>query len=527
MVVLRCRALHVVVWAIHARERVRPRSGGVRPHARRRCPPVRAPVDMGCPRVVHRAGDGTSVLIGWRAVDARAWRADDVTRQHGDPRDGKSAARWSRLRDSLRAADRRRAAGGAVRTSRAHRLCAGARWAARRRRVGWRRRAATQTPSWPMRTRRQRAGAPSRSCPGRASWASRGTSWSSPAGSPRRPSCGCCPGMPATPSGAGWWPRSSWRRRSSIGRLVLVRRRGSSGIGRIRRWPQGVQEDDDVHWNWRPRRGEAGRRIEASIESRRSPRLTGERTGRPSLDHARRQRVRGLGTGRREVVAVAGFVIGCASPGPSGSEAEVLEATDVPDSSSAPSPSPALATASTGTGAGAQPVRLAGRLRCAVAARLRRPGRSCRSGSRHRPSSRAAPSRASTRATATTSRPRSAGRACRPGPTRSCSWSMTRTPRISSTGSCWTCRPAAGRRAASRARRGRDATAPGPQRLRRTSAGAVRARRPGTHQYRFVLYALAAPLGVATGATGTVVRAALAKATILGQATLEVTYRRG
>ena len=33
-------------------------------HARRRCPPVRAPVEMGCPRVVHRHGDGTSVLIG-------------------------------------------------------------------------------------------------------------------------------------------------------------------------------------------------------------------------------------------------------------------------------------------------------------------------------------------------------------------------------------------------------------------------------------------------------------------------------
>ena len=44
---------------------------------------------------------------------------------------------------------------------------------------------------------------------------------------------------------------------------------------------------------------------------------------------------------------------------------------------------------------------------------------------------------------------------------------------------------------------------------------------------RFVLYALAAPLGVASGATGTVVRAALGKATIVGQATLEATYRRG
>ena len=48
----------------------RPRSNGV-VHARgafvhsarRRCPPVRAPVDMGCPRVVHLSRDGTSVLI--------------------------------------------------------------------------------------------------------------------------------------------------------------------------------------------------------------------------------------------------------------------------------------------------------------------------------------------------------------------------------------------------------------------------------------------------------------------------------
>jgi Raf kinase inhibitor-like YbhB/YbcL family protein len=49
----------------------------------------------------------------------------------------------------------------------------------------------------------------------------------------------------------------------------------------------------------------------------------------------------------------------------------------------------------------------------------------------------------------------------------------------------------------------------------------------GTHRYLFVLYALAARLGVASGATGTVVRAALGKSTIVGQATLEATYRRG
>jgi len=49
----------------------------------------------------------------------------------------------------------------------------------------------------------------------------------------------------------------------------------------------------------------------------------------------------------------------------------------------------------------------------------------------------------------------------------------------------------------------------------------------GTHQYRFTLYALAAPLGVAATPDAATVRAGLAKATVLGHATLEVTYRRG
>ena len=71
-----------------------------------------------------------------------------------------------------------------------------------------------------------------------------------------------------------------------------------------------------------------------------------------------------------------------------------------------------------------------------------------------------------------------------------------------------------------------DATTPGPQRLRNVGYGGP-CPPSGTHQYRFVLYALAAPLGVAAGADGTTVRAALAGATVLGQATLEVTYRRG
>jgi len=49
----------------------------------------------------------------------------------------------------------------------------------------------------------------------------------------------------------------------------------------------------------------------------------------------------------------------------------------------------------------------------------------------------------------------------------------------------------------------------------------------GTHQYRFTLYALAVPLSVAATPDSATVRAALATATILGRATLEVTYRRG
>src|SRR5207247_807990 len=52
---------------------------------------------------------------------------------------------------------------------------------------------------------------------------------------------------------------------------------------------------------------------------------------------------------------VVGFVSACGTVGPSGSEAEVLEATDVPDQSSAVSPSPAIAMASTGTGASGSP----------------------------------------------------------------------------------------------------------------------------------------------------------------------------
>ncbi len=47
----------------------------------------------------------------------------------------------------------------------------------------------------------------------------------------------------------------------------------------------------------------------------------------------------------------------------------------------------------------------------------------------------------------------------------------------------------------------------------------------GTHHYRFTLYALAAPLGVAGHPDGATVRAALKRATVLAQVTLVGTFR--
>ena len=216
---------------------------------------------------------------------------------------------------------------------------------------------------------------------------------------------------------------------------------------------------------------------------------------------------------------VAGFVIGCASPGPSGSEAEVLEATDVPDSSLVPSPSPSIATASTGTGASGSPA-------------------------------------ASPRGSASPSGPvvpfRLTARAFIEGgaiPREYTCDGENVSPALS-----WSGVPAG---AASLVLLVDDpdakdfvhwivldmpATPPAgalpraldgvktPPRQGRNDFGDVGWGGPcppsGTHQYRFVLYALAAPLGVAAGANGTTVRAALATATVLGQATLEVTYRR-
>lgn len=49
----------------------------------------------------------------------------------------------------------------------------------------------------------------------------------------------------------------------------------------------------------------------------------------------------------------------------------------------------------------------------------------------------------------------------------------------------------------------------------------------GTHRYVFTLYALATPLGLAGEPDGAKVRKALDRATVLGRAVLEGTYRRG
>jgi hypothetical protein len=49
----------------------------------------------------------------------------------------------------------------------------------------------------------------------------------------------------------------------------------------------------------------------------------------------------------------------------------------------------------------------------------------------------------------------------------------------------------------------------------------------GTHRYAFTLYALAAPLGLSGEPNGATVRQALGRATVLGTAVLQGTYRRG
>jgi Raf kinase inhibitor-like YbhB/YbcL family protein len=49
----------------------------------------------------------------------------------------------------------------------------------------------------------------------------------------------------------------------------------------------------------------------------------------------------------------------------------------------------------------------------------------------------------------------------------------------------------------------------------------------GEHRYRFTVYALGAPLGLSGAPTGRQLEAAIAKAHVLGQVTLEGRYRRG
>jgi Raf kinase inhibitor-like YbhB/YbcL family protein len=77
------------------------------------------------------------------------------------------------------------------------------------------------------------------------------------------------------------------------------------------------------------------------------------------------------------------------------------------------------------------------------------------------------------------------------------------------------------------------AVAPGasPPEQGRNGFGSVGWRGPcppsGTHHYRFTLTAISAPLGLAGHPDGAAVRAALAKASVLGEAALAGTYRRG
>jgi Raf kinase inhibitor-like YbhB/YbcL family protein len=225
---------------------------------------------------------------------------------------------------------------------------------------------------------------------------------------------------------------------------------------------------------------------------------------------------------------VTGLVIGCASAGPSGSES-VLEATDVPDGSSAPSASPAIATAATGTGASASPVASPGGSASAS------PGASASAA----PSGPVVPFRLTARAFIEGGAiPREYtcdGENVSPA----LSWSgvpagatalvlLVDDPDAKDFVH-WIVldMPAAPAGALPRALDGLKT----PPRQGRNDFGDVGWGGPcppsGSHRYRFVLYALAAPLGVTTGANGTTVRAALAAATVLGQATLEVTYRRG
>ena len=218
---------------------------------------------------------------------------------------------------------------------------------------------------------------------------------------------------------------------------------------------------------------------------------------------------------------LAGLVMACASPGPSGSESEVLEATDVPDSSAAPSPSPALATASTGPGASRSPAAS--------------PGGSASAS----PSGRVVPFRLTARAFIEGGAiPREYtcdGENASPAlswsgvPAGAASLVLLVDDPDAKDFVHWVVldMPAAPAGALPRALDGVKT----PPRQGRNDFGDVGWGGPcppsGTHQYRFVLYALAAPLGVASGADGKTVRAALATATVLGQATLEVTYRRG
>ena len=217
-------------------------------------------------------------------------------------------------------------------------------------------------------------------------------------------------------------------------------------------------------------------------------------------------------------VLVVVFVTACASVGPSGSESEVLDASDAPDTSSAASPSPAIASASAGTGA--------------------RPSPTTSAAASASPSASVVPFRLTSRAFIEGGAiPREYtcdGDDASPAlswsgvPADAASLVLIVSDQDAKDFVHWIVldMPPAPTGVLPRALEG-VAT---PPRQGRNDFGDVGWGGPcppsGTHHYLFTLYALAARLGLATTTDGKAVRAALANATIVGQATLEVTYRR-
>ena len=115
-------------------------------------------------------------------------------------------------------------------------------------------------------------------------------------------------------------------------------------------WPQGVQEDDDVHWNWRPRRGAAGSRLDAAVR----PGLLRDGDTIAGSTLVRRESV--LVAGSRGVCLARPLGIRGGGAGSHGRAREQLGALAVAG------PRDGL----DGNGCRSQPGRLAGRLGCAA-----------------------------------------------------------------------------------------------------------------------------------------------------------------